>query len=199
MYKKERKRLYRVWLILYIIGFLLGLIYLRAWGYRGLGQNPELWEEYGDQICISGTQFFRFEVIQRFRIFGMLLLFATTYFGLLALKVLVLWQGILFGMAFYAGIYAKGMKGFLLFLVGTFPQYLLFIPAFCLMLCWCHQTCCLLYFKNHNIWLSYRNEKRQVIYQAGLLLWIFCIVFLGCLLESYVNPILMSDLIKLIK
>ena len=41
------------------------------------------------------------------------------------------------------------------------------------------------------------SKKQQLVRQGILLVWIGAVVIIGCILESYVNPILVFDLVKL--
>lgn len=44
---------------------------------------------------------------------------------------------------------------------------------------------------------SFNVRRQQLLHQGILLMWIMLVMLIGCILESYVNPILISDLIKI--
>lgn len=146
---------------------------------------------------VNSGNFLKYEFPRRIKLFLVLMLVSTTYFGILAAYLCIIWHGILAGMMITAAIIRFGLKGILLIMAGIFPQHLLFVPAIIMMLCWCFQTCSFLYFPEKSIWPLYQNKRRQYVHQAGMLLWIICIVIIGCILECYVNPILLSDIAQI--
>lgn len=200
VYQQEKKKIYRKWLFIFGIGFFLGILIMNFGSNRFLQEGDLLDVTTLGRIRyieIDGGNYLRYELPQRFKLFLLLLFFSTTCFGIALVYLCIAWQGILTGMMMTAVIMKYGMKGILVIFAGIFPQHFLFVPAAVMMLCWCCQTCTALYFPGKNIWDPYADKRKQYFHQAGMLLWIFCIVVIGCIMECYVNPILVSDIIKL--
>ncbi|MGN0377462.1 MAG: stage II sporulation protein M [Suilimivivens sp.] len=199
MYQQEKRNVYRIWFLIFVAGFLLGILIMNFGSSRFM-QNGELFDMTAmyrmKYFEVDSESFLKYELPQRLRDFLLLLVISTTCFGIVAAYLWIAWQGILAGMVITAAIIKFGIKGILLILAGIFPQHLLFIPAAVMMLCWSCQTCCLLYFPEKSIFLPFQNKKRQYLHQLGMILWIICVVVIGCILECYVNPILLSDIIK---
>ncbi|MBD5501423.1 MAG: stage II sporulation protein M [Lachnospiraceae bacterium] len=200
MYQQEKRKIYSRWFYLFLFGFLAGVLLMN------LGSTGSLKEEgiFSTTVInriqhleVNSGNFLKYEFPQRIKLFLILILFSTTYFGIWAAYLCITWHGILAGMIITAAIIRFGLKGILLIMAGIFPQHLLFIPAIMMMLCWCYQTCSFLYFQEKSIWPFYQNKKRQIIHQIGMLFWIICIVVIGCILECYVNPILLSDIAQI--
>lgn len=201
MYQQEKKKIYRKWLFVFGLGFFLGILIMNFGSDRFLGDGDLLDMTMLGRMRymeIDGGNFLRYELPQRFKLFLMLLFFSTTCFGIVLVYLCIAWQGMLTGMLMTAVIIKFGWKGILVIFAGIFPQHFLFIPAAVMMLCWCCQTCSTLYFPGKNIWYSYHDKGKQYLHQVGMLLWIFFIVAIGCIMECYVNPILVSDIIKLL-
>lgn len=199
MYRQENRKIYRMWFPIFLLGFLLGILIMNFAGDRFMQDGGPFNMAAISRIRymeVDGGSFMKYEVPQRLKIFLLLLLFSTTCFGIIAAYFFIAWQGMMAGMVMTAAIIKFGIKGILLIIAGIFPQHLLFIPAVVMMLCWCYQTCCLLYFPGKSVRLLYQNKKKQYLHQALILIWIICVVLIGCILECYVNPILVSDIIK---
>lgn len=197
---QERNTVYRIWFYIFLTGFLMGILIMN------LGSSFFLNEE-GIFSAVSLNRlkymevdshvFFQYVLRQRMKLFLFLGLVSTTCFGVVAAYVCIAWQGLLIGMLITAAVIRFGIRGILLVLAGIFPQQLLLIPAAVMMLGWCYQNCCFLYYPSKCAWPVYRNRKKQYLHQAAVLLWIGAVVLIGCILECYVNPILVSDIVKI--
>ena len=200
MYRQEKRKVYSRWFYIFLFGFLIGIL-LMNFGSNIFLKEDEVFSTAAinrlQDLEVDGGNFMRYEMPQRLKMVLMLFLISTTCFGIIAAYAYIAWHGVLAGMLITAAIIKFGIKGILLIMAGIFPQHLLFIPAAVMMLCWCYQTCCFLYFPEKSVWPLYQNRKRQYIHQAGMLIWIICVVIIGCILECYVNPILMSDISKI--
>ena len=141
--------------------------------------------------------FFGYVLSKRLKNYFLFGLLSTTYLGFVAVYMCIVWQGTLTGMIISAAVMRFGLKGILLILAGFFPHQLVLIPAGIMMICWCYQNCSYMYFPARSIWPVYRTKKGQYIRQLFLLCWIIGVVIIGCILESYVNPILISDMVKI--
>ncbi|MGN1180758.1 MAG: stage II sporulation protein M [Suilimivivens sp.] len=191
--------MYRIWISIFLSGFLLGILIMNFGSHRFMksGELFNMTALYRMRYFeVDGGSFLKYELPMRLKNFLLLLLISTTCFGIAAAYLWIAWQGILAGMVITAAVIKFGIKGILLIFAGIFPQHLLFVPAAVMMLCWSYQTCCFLYFPGKSAFVPYQNKKRQYLHQLGMMLWIICVVMIGCVLECYVNPILVSDIIK---
>ena len=102
-----------------------------------------------------------------------LLLSSTAGMSAAGIGVMMLWAGGAAGTVLTALSMRYGLKGLLLFVFSLLPQQLLLVPA-CLMLM---DSC----FK--------RRETKK-------LLFVLAVVITGCVLESYVNPMILKVVLK---
>lgn len=195
-----KNTVYRMWILVFMISFFIGILWMN--GCSGWFINEEGIFNQGvinrlKYIEVNHSAFLPYVFRQRMKGFLFLGIISTTCFGIAAAYIWVAWQGILTGLLFSAAFIRFGVKGIFLILAGIFPQQLLFIPAGMMMLCWCYQNCSFLYYPGKCIWPVFHNKKQQYLRQGFTLLWIFGVVIIGCILECYVNPILVTDIIKI--
>ena len=185
-------------LIIFLAGLILGVLLMNA--CKGLLlDNTGLLDEYSlyhmKYMTVDGNALFIYVIKQRMSDVVFMAVMATTYLGLAVISGMLLWYGTAAGMFLSAAVIRYGMKGVLFALTSVFPQYLLYVPAMiCLMTC-CEQTCRSIYFKNS---LSPQDSVRGTIPKRLLQLAVIsAVVITGCALESYVNPHLLSSLLKI--
>jgi hypothetical protein len=145
-------------------------------------------------LDVDGTVLLRYTLFERAKIAFVLVIFSTTFIGIAASYMFVIWQGTLIGMFITAAVIRFGLKGILLMLVGALPQQLLLIPAWVMLLNWCCQLCCKFYFP-HKDREAMANLSHYLVRKGITLLWIIGVVIIGSILESYVNPILVTELL----
>ena len=148
-------------------------------------------------IEIDNGRFLRYVLRQRMGEGAALILLSTTGIGLTAIYIWVVWQGVLAGMTITAAIIRFGIKGLLLLLGGMFPHQLLIIPAEVMLLGWCYENGRRGQPMAGRQQPFYKRKKQQFLRQGIGLLWILIVILIGCILESYVNPMLISDLVKI--
>ena len=66
-----------------------------------------------------------------------------------------------------------------------------------MLLGWCYERC-----GKERLAESYMSSfagsrKQRFLRQGIMLMWISIVILIGCILESYVNPILISDVVKI--
>lgn len=200
MFRNERRGIYQKWFVLFVISFLTGTILMNFFSSTLLSDvgifNSTSINRLKD-IEIESGRFFGYVLSKRLKDYLFLGLLSTTCFGVVAVYGAIMWQGALTGMILSAAVMRFGLKGILLILAGIFPHQLILIPAGIMMICWCYQNCSYLYFPSRSIWPVYRTKKGQYIRQLFLLCWIMGVVIIGCILESYVNPLLILDTVKI--
>ncbi len=200
MFQKQRSMVYQKWFYLFIISFLIGTLLMNFGSEKLLGDSGIFNNAAMNRLKyleVEEGKFFRYVLSKRLKDYFFFGLLSTTYLGIASAYICIAWQGILTGMVITAAVIRFGLKGILLILAGFFPHQLLLIPAGVMMICWCYQNCSCLYFPSRSIWPVHRVGKGRYIRQLLLLSWIIGVVIIGCILESYVNPMLITDMAKI--
>ena len=200
MNKTERNRIYTFWLYLFFASFLLGVIVMNM-GNEALLSEDGIFSAASinrlKYIEIDNGRFLQYVLKHRLGEGIALVLLSTTGLGAVSVYIFILWQGLLTGMKITAAIIRFGIRGFLLLLGGMFPHQLLLVPAEIMLLGWCYESCGKGRFPESYV-SSYTGSKKQRFLRQGImLLWISIVILIGCILESYVNPILISDVVKI--
>ena len=108
-----------------------------------------------------------------------LFLFSTTSLAAMYVYMTVVWFGACSGLFLAVVLLRYGIKGILLLITGIFPHYLIYVPAVILV-------------------FRLTKEKRLVNSKFYMqLIVILFVVIIGCLLECYVNPNIVSKMLKL--
>ncbi len=200
MFQRERNNTYLKWFFLFVVGFVIGILFVNFRSGMFLSDEGIFCKTSMNRmkyLDVDHRLFFRYVLVQRLKWLFLAGLLSTTCFGIVAIYACMAWQGILTGMIITAAVIRYGMKGMVLILSVFFPHQFLLFPASIMMLYWSYQNCCFLYFPGKNPSILLRNQKRQYLRQLLLLGWIVGVVIIGCVLESYVNPLLLSDVIKI--
>lgn len=108
-----------------------------------------------------------------------LFLLSATYLASAAVIAATAWFGFSLGVLTASSVTSYGLRGILLILAGIFPQYLFYIPAFCLTAVLCRR----------------RRILNSRLFLQCLILTI--VVIIGCVLESYVNPIFVVKMLSI--
>lgn len=200
MGRAERSRVYRSWLTLFLGSFLLGVIVMNMGNEMFLGEagifNTASLNRL-KYIEINNGKFFWYVLRRRMVECAGMLLLSTTALGLVAVYGAVLWQGMITGMLLTAATIRYGIKGILLILGGMFPHQCLLIPAGIMLFVWCLENYYWIHRYGKGTMGYFRNRRQQFFHQGILLVWIILVFLIGCILESYVNPILISDVAKI--
>ncbi len=196
---KGKRQVYMLWFYLFLGSFFLG-VFLMNIGNETLLTEEGIFSAASvsrlKYIEIDSGRFLRYVLKRRMGEGIGLILLSTTGIGLAAVYVWVVWQGVLAGMTITAAIIRFGVKGLLLLLGGLFPHQLLLIPAQVMLLGWCYENISRKPVGGY-VTSFYTGKKQQFLRQGIALLWILIVILIGCILESYVNPMLVSDLVKI--
>lgn len=200
MGRVTKNQVYMLWFYLFLGSFLAG-VFLMNMGNETLLTENGLFSvssiERLKYIEIDNGRFFQYVLKHRMGEGAVLILLSSTGIGIVSIYASIVCQGILAGMTITAAIMRFGIKGLLLLLGGLFPHQLLLIPAGIMLLGWCYENCTENRLRG-EYGTAYYGSKRQKLLRQGIgLLWIATVVLIGCILESYVNPILISDLVKI--
>lgn len=147
------------------------------------------------EIGAGGSALFAYVLRKRGAQFLLLAVFATTYLGVAACAVAAGWYGFSCGVFLTAGVLRYGLKGVLLVLAGTFPQYFFYVPALCALFKWCDRTCRMIYGRGS---FSAQNKTAPVMERVLSLAVLGILLLAGCFLESYVNPVFLKAFVKIL-
>ena len=143
-------------------------------------------------MTVDSRGLFLYVLCKRCRNFIVLIIMATTYLGLVFCGGITVKYGFSIGFFISTSIYRYGIKGLLLGIVGAFPQYLCYVPAILLLIRWCEDLHRSIYFY-HNIT---GQGKKSLPGRLGRLALVFLTLLLGCVLECFVNPVLLKGFLQ---
>ena len=169
-------------LVFFMPGFLLGIIYVNFIAKKYMAE-PGIFSDYFLE------QFRSASVEAREYIWYLLKIRAVPFLTLIGLSftkarkvssvLFLLWTGIAFGILISAAVLNMGIKGSLLCMVGLFPQFLLYVPAYVVLLWHCYAV-------SQPRW----NRQKTVFVSLAMVV--------GVILEMYVNPILVKAFLSVI-
>lgn len=180
---------------LFLIGFGIGLfaayfgreIWFQTTGI--LDEDTLYWMKY---MTVDSGVLFAYVLCKRCRNFFVLIIMATTYLGLVFCGGITVKYGFSIGFFISSAVYRYGIKGLLLGIVGAFPQYLCYVPAILLLIRWCEELHRSIYFY-HNIT---GQGKKSLPGRLGKLALILMVLIFGCVLECFVNPVLLKGFLQ---
>ncbi len=143
-------------------------------------------------MTVDSSGLFVYVLCKRCRNSLVLIIMATTYLGLIFCGGITVKYGFSVGLFLAAAIYRYGIKGILLGIVSIFPQYLCYVPAMVLLLRWCEDLHRSIYF-HHNIT---GQGKKSLHGRVGRSALYFLVLLFGCVLECFVNPVLLQGFLK---
>ena len=113
-------------------------------------------------------------------------LLGSSFLGRILVYLVLLWSGFSVGLYLMAGLMKRGISGLGFCIAAVFPQMLFYIPAFGLVLI-------------QSFILSEKREMgRERVLRYGIILFVsFLLLFLGVLMESYVNPAILKKILKI--
>ncbi len=180
---------------LFLIGFGIGLF--AAYFGRGIWfQTTGILDEDTlyrmKYMTVDSGVLFAYVLCKRCRNFFVLIIMATTYLGLVFCGGITVKYGFSIGFFISSAVYRYGIKGLLLGIVGAFPQYLCYVPAILLLIRWCENLHRSIYFY-HNIT---GQGKKSLPGRLGKLALILMVLIFGCVLECFVNPVLLKGFLQ---
>ncbi len=126
-----------------------------------------------------------------------IMLLATTYLGVIVSYGYAGWIGLSVGMFVAVAVVHYGVKGLLLFVVALFPHYLLYLPAWMMLLKGARELCSCIYFPGNCKRTYINGRKDEIKFGLGVFLKVLGVVIIGILSESYVNPKLLLGFLKI--
>ncbi|MBD5459580.1 MAG: stage II sporulation protein M [Lachnospiraceae bacterium] len=185
-------------LFLFLAGFVAG-VFLMNVGKKTLLENTGFLDEYSlyqmKYMSVESNVFFVYVLRKRLGTMGVILLLASTYLGLAVLYAYSMWLGASLGMLLTASIIRYGLKGIFLLLTAAFPHYILYVPVWIMMFCSAREL-----YASGGIsgrGGGGRDKGQEIRRRAVVFLTMAGIVTVGAWLESYINPGLVTGLLKI--
>lgn len=162
-------------LAFFMPGFLFGILYVNLI-MKKYTAEPGIFSDYFlkqyQTVEIVAKEYIWYLIRIRAVPFLVLLGLAFTKVRKVASIAFLVWTGFSSGMLFSMAVLEMGIKGSILCVVGILPQFLLYIPAYMVV-----------------IWYGYTYPQNKWNTQKGIFVGLAMVV--GVILEAYVNPILM--------
>lgn len=188
------------WLYLFLGGFLAGILWINICR-NTLFQDMELLNASSlnrlRYLDIDGGTFFLYVMRERMGVVVLMCLLAMTFLGTAAVAAYAFWMGTMAGVFLSVASIRYGLKGIVLIIVGIVPHYFLLVPACIMLMNWCYKLSTALYYPERAVEALYGSRKQYLIRKIPQLLIIIGVVIIGSLLESYVNPTMLSYFLKI--
>ena len=170
----------RVVILIYMIGFLLGIVYMNmsAGEYiSSMGIFNRNFTEQFQKADIKGVQYLGYLVRLRVLPAIILALIGTTRFRRIGSTVFLVWTGILCGVYFTCAVMNHGVSGVLFCVVGLLPHMACYLFAYGIL-----------------FMTIFFYPKKQWNYEKTIA---FCLaICMGIALEYKANPILVKMILK---
>ncbi len=186
----------------FLAGLIAGILIMN-FGKSILLENTGLLDEYTlyymKYMTVDSGALFAYVLRKRMGNALLLVIMATTYLGLVFCAGAAFWYGLSAGAFLAAGVLRFGIKGILLALAGTMPQYLLYLPAFYALFLWCEELYRKIYRKKYYE-PDYGKDKETPTLAGRVLklLSIGIVLSVGCALESFANPSILLSFLKIL-
>lgn len=176
-------------LSLFLIGLFGGLIY--GWLFA-----PDYIEKVGflsDAFLLAYLK----QDIEKNQLFSYLLkgrMISLVFIWLLGSSVLgnvlifgaLIWSGFSVGLYVMAGFFKRGISGLGFCVAAVFPQILFYLPAYGLVFMAAYKI------------IGRRDVRKEGVIKYCIVLFAsFLLLFLGILMESYVNPAILKKILKI--
>lgn len=183
---------------LFLSGALAGILMMN-FGKSIMLENTGLLDEYTlyhmKYMTVDSSALFYYVMRLRAESAITLVVLSTTYLGLAVCAGTVFWYGLSTGSFLATVMIRYGLRGILFAMAGILPQYLFYVPAFVALIVWCESLNRSIYFRSS---MPAEGDK-GILWPKRItqLIVIFCVLFIGCLLEGFVNPKVLTKILKI--
>lgn len=145
---------------------------------------------------INSKALFVYVLLERFKEIGVLFLISSTMIGCVCLYGYAALIGAGGGIFLAIACLRYGAKGIVMVFVAAFPQILVYLPLFLYVFHIGYQFCVRLYYPQKDYWKN--NQSNRVFFLTIILhiCVVLVVLFVGILLESYVNPKIFFSYLK---
>lgn len=180
---------------IFCISFVAGILVMNI-GKSILLENTGLFDEYTlytmKYMTVDSNALFSYVLRERLVRLLILTVLSTTYLGLAVCVGTVIWYGTSAG-AFLAALTLRyGIKGIFLAVVAVFPHYLIYVPVLLALLAWCETLYRCIYGRT----VDFGEDKAFLPKKLIRLAAIFGAAVVSCLLEAYVNPLILLSYLR---
>ena len=176
--KIQRRQRYPI--LIYMLGFFLGIIYLNVASTRYV-VDVGIWSEWfrSQYLGYDLKSFDYMWYVAQIRLLpaGGLAILGGTKFRKIAAYLFLLWAGLASGMILTSALLMLGVKGFILCVISMLPHFLCYIPAYAMLL---------LYLFRYPV--SEWNSTKTLSFVLFLTM--------GIALECLVNPVLLKMFLR---
>ena len=180
MQPEANKKTMAFFLLLTAAGFLGGILMMQLMGDKFMEAGGIFSYEWISRFLymeIDCTGFFYYCLQRRLLLTLILFLAGISFLAVPSGGVFCFFLGLIYGMELSIASAQLGLQGPLIFAATCFPQAFLYIPGFILYLVFI---------------LRFRQHKKTL----AVFLLILVLFTIGCLLESYVNPVVLHKILK---
>ena len=193
-------------------GFLLGIVYVNFIARKYMAE-PGIFSDFFlnqfQSVSIDVKEYIWY--LLRLRAVPILALagLSFTKAGKAAAVLFLIWTGVSAGILISAAVLNMGIKGSILCLIGLFPQFLLYIPAYVVLLWYCYTVPQTLDVNNMQDKVTVRfrvadvyKDRYITVYYDGVhrqkTIFVSLAMSVGIILEMYVNPIIVKAFLSVL-
>ena len=183
----------------FFFGIILGIIFVFLCRNRlqtDIYLLNEEWILFVQSTQVETKNLFVYILFNRLKQIGLMVLFSTTVAGIACLYGYVGLMGAGAGVLLAISCLRYGIKGLFLVIAASFPQMLLYLPAFLYVFHLCYLLCVKLFFPHKDYWKTNSSTKVFLFKNFIYICMALIVVIIGTLLESYVNPQIIFPFIK---
>lgn len=201
IWQKARKLQYvKLFILLFMVGFLVGIVIANLGAKQFLNQAGIFGDYFFVKFQNTKVEFlelFWFVVQKRMKWIFLIWILSLTILGVPCIWVTYLWNGLLGGILLSLSVMRMGFGGILICFLGVLPQFFLYVPIIFLFLDKAYSVSLSQYGKHKKFSYS-SSQKKDFLSYLSFLFLILVIMILGIFLESYVNPMIMKQILKII-
>ena len=184
-------------LTLFLLGFVLGVLYIALFGRTAVHETTLMsayfFSKY-QQVEFASEELFLYTFKSRISVFAVLWLTGLTVLGTAAACLFLFGIGAAFGMTVTTAAIKMGAAGILLCVAAGLPHFILYIPAGC----WFLNRICTM--SGNRDWRARQwGEGKRTFYRYLLVLAAGTLLLLaGAFLASYVNPLFLKTVLSIV-
>ena len=186
-------------LVFFMPGFLLGIVYVNFIARQYMAE-PGIFSDFFlnqfQSVSIDAREYIWYLLRLRAVPFLALAGLSLTRAGKASAVLFLVWTGISAGILISAAVLNLGIKGSLLCLVGLFPQFLLYIPAYVVLLWYCYTVPQTHWNRQKTIFVSLAMS--QTHWNRQKTIFVSLAMSVGILLEIYINPMIVKAFLSVL-
>lgn len=192
---KNRLGIYRLAAILLLIGIVLGTIAANIFQKFYLNDLETINRYFGTNVNLIEINYgslMKYIVTRRIKEFVMVWISCCMVFGMPLLSLLITYKGICIGFTLSSSILCYGFKGIALYFAYIFPQCIIYIPVYILLVKKGYELCENLYFSGK---VGFRGKKSVTREYTPIFLILLLFLGIGCIVETYINSALVRSVV----